>query len=371
MKLIDYLVWCCACTIVSEMQAQPAATYAWHDPAEAKVLAIEGQAWPGEVENTYDRLPARAKPLVRDEIWDLGRHAAGEYIRFSTSSNKIAVRYMVDGNLAFPHMPATGVSGVDLYAKDKAGRWQWASGKYKFGDTIEYRFSNLDVNGITEFRLYLPLYNNVKWLTIGVGEEAKFAFLPKQKEKPVVVYGSSIAQGGCATRPGMAWTGILNRLLDRSIINLGFSGNGHLEKPVLELMNEIDASVYVLDCLPNLVDRSVFPPEEVKRLIINAVTVLRDKHPQTPILLVEHATTLPFSNMDTGTLNRYSRVNVVSAEAFAAIQQKGFKNIYLLTAKEMALNTESTVDGSHPNDLGMMEYARAYAKKLKPVMLQK
>ncbi|MBX3254183.1 MAG: SGNH/GDSL hydrolase family protein [Chitinophagaceae bacterium] len=371
MKLLYCFILCCAYTGALNAQAQHTVAYTWYNPAEAKEPAVDGQAWPGEVENTYDRLPARAKPVVREEIWDLGRHSAGEYIRFSTGSDKIVVRYMVDGGLSFPHMPATGVSGVDLYAKDKAGKWQWASGKYKFGDTIEYRFGNLDLNGITEFRLYLPLYNSVKWLTIGVEERATFSFLPKQKEKPVLVYGSSIAQGGCASRPGMAWTGILNRMLDRSVINLGFSGNGHLEKPVLELMNEIDASVYVLDCLPNLVDRSVFPPAEVKKLIINAVATLRHKHPQTPILLVEHATTLPYSNMDTSVFNRYGNVNIVFNEAFTAIQQQGFKHVYLLTAKEMALNTESTVDGSHPNDLGMMEYARAYAKKLKAILQKK
>jgi GDSL-like Lipase/Acylhydrolase family len=96
------------------------------------------------------------------------------------------------------------------------------------------------------------LYNSVQWMEIGIQEGTLFNPLPTRKEKPIVVYGTSIAQGGCASRPGMAWPAILGRKLDRPLINLGFSGNGRLEKEVIDLMIEIDAKLFVLDCLPNL-----------------------------------------------------------------------------------------------------------------------
>src|SRR5690606_5312217 len=107
-----------------------------------------------------------------------------------------------------------------------------------------------------------------------------------RKEKPVIVYGTSIAQGGCASRPGMAWTAILERKLGIPMINLGFSGNGQLEKELIDLIAEIDASVFVLDCLPNL---GGFKPEEVNKRILASVNTLREKHPKTPIILTDHA----------------------------------------------------------------------------------
>src|SRR5690606_34899418 len=133
-----------------------------------------------------------------------------------------------------------GMSGLDLFAQDSEGKWNWAPGKYSFGDTCAYTFSNLAItnNGatISAFHLYLPLYQSVTWLQIGVEENEKFSFVPKIKEKPIVAYGTSILQGGVASRPGLAWTSILGRYLDKVIINLGFSGNGRFEKPLFDLM---------------------------------------------------------------------------------------------------------------------------------------
>jgi hypothetical protein len=89
-------------------------------------------------------------------------------------------------------------------------------------------------------------------MKIGVPEDKNFSPLPLNKKKPIVVYGTSIAQGACASRPGMAWTAILGRRMNIPLINLGFSGNGKLEKEMLDLIAEIDAEVYILDCLQNM-----------------------------------------------------------------------------------------------------------------------
>src|SRR5215218_3721768 len=160
----------------------------------------------------------------------LSQNSAGIYINFKTSATSIVVRYKVTGNQAMLHMPATGVSGVDLYGHDINGQWRWAKGSWQFGDTCEYRFSNLSLSAKEEeFRLYLPLYNTVSWMTIGMPEEATFTWLSVSGEPSIVAYGTSILQGGCTSRPGLAWTNILGRKLERPVINLGFSGNGQLE----------------------------------------------------------------------------------------------------------------------------------------------
>ena len=111
-----------------------------------------------------------------------------------------------------PHMPATGVSGIDLYATDNNGQERWCAGNYSMGDTIVYNFRGLSYaaksgNGF-EYQLFLPLYNSVSWMEIGVPADASFRFLPVSQEKPLVIYGTSIAQGACASRPGMAWGNI-------------------------------------------------------------------------------------------------------------------------------------------------------------------
>lgn len=358
--------------IFGNLSAQENNGLTWWNPANADFAIVAGQAWADQLPNTYARLPKRAEKLVSAPLWKLSRNAAGLSLRFWSDANSITVRYTVKGNISMPHMPATGVSGVDLYAKTSEGDWNWHKGNFAFGDTIQYKFSDIDPKDSfhdkgREYQLYLPLYNEVEWLEIGIPDPANLRPIPIRKEKPVVVYGTSIAQGACASRPGMAWTAILERKLDRPLINLGFSGNGKLEKNVIDLLTEIDAKIYVLDCLPNLwanEDRSL---EEVAVLIRNAVVQIRQKRPDTPILLVEHA---GYSDALTNT-NRYKAyadLNRVSREIFMQLQSEGISDLYLLTKEELNLSMESFVDGTHPTDLGMMEYALSYEKKIRDII---
>jgi lysophospholipase L1-like esterase len=338
--------------------------YRFFDPAKDTSNVIEGQAWANEVKDFYDRLPARAEKSVRKPVWDLSRNSAGLQLRFITDASEIVVKYSIAGGFQMPHMPATGVSGIDLYAKDERNNWVWAAGKYSFGDTIVYRFNNLSPVK-REYFLYLPLYNTVKWLQIGVPNANVFTSLPAKKKKPIVVYGTSIAQGACASRPGLAWTNILSRRLNQPVINLGFSGNGRLEPEVVQLLTEIDAKIYVLDCLPNLTSVSV-STDELKRRIVNALVQIRSKRPFTPILFTEH------DGYSDGAINpvrykEYSDANRALAQMFDSLSAKGFQHIYLLKKQMIGQDIETMVDGTHPNDIGMMRYADAYEKKLKKI----
>ena len=352
--------------------AQEDVAISWWNPAESNSLVVEGQAWPGQVASTYHRFPKQAEGVVREAVWNLSKHAAGLSLRFRTDARSITVRYKVKGNHSMPHMPATGVSGVDLYAKTSDGDWRWFRGKYSFADTIQYKYSNIDPKEKyhdkgREYQLYLPLYNEVEWLEIGVPENAVMEPLPRRQDKPIVVYGTSIAQGACASRPGMAWTSILERKLERPLINLAFSGNGRMEEEVINFITELDAKIFVLDCLPNLSatkDRSL---EDVRQLIMSGVKQIRTKHPTTPILLVEHG---GYSDgaVDADRYKTSMDLNRIVKEAFGQLKSDGLRDIHLLTKGELNLSMESFVDGTHPTDLGMMEYAVAYEKALREIL---
>ena len=193
-------------------------------------------------------------------------------------------------------MPATGVSGVDLYSINSDGKWNICYGGLSFGDTVKTTYKNIGKdryhNEGFEYRLYLPLYNGVNWLRIGIQEGKKLTFIPASIEKPIVLYGTSIAQGACASRPGQAWSNILQRDIDYPVINLAFSGNGKLEPEVLNFINEIDSRLYILDCIPNLTEISA---DVVTSRVLAAVKQIRAKH-STPILLVEHVADTLCSN---------------------------------------------------------------------------
>jgi lysophospholipase L1-like esterase len=341
--------------------------YKWWDPAKNGFPVIEGQGWAGKIAHPYDRLPAKAQPSVRQVVWNLSRQGAGLVIRFRCDATDIHVRYTVKGRMEMPHMPATGVSGVDLYAVGKDGKWEWTAGKYSFGDTIRYNFSSLGRDGMREYYLYLPLYNEVGWLEIGTPADATMTPLPVRTNKPVVVYGTSIAQGACASRPGMAWTAILGRRLDRPVINLGFSGNGQLENGITQLLTELDAGIFVLDCLPNT---SRFPADTVISRLMTTVRTLQQSRPGVPILLVDDADA-GIRSLDSARNEIFDKVNRAGKEAYDKMKAAGMKNIWRLPAEDIGLDIESTVDGVHPNDVGMQRYAAAYEKIIRKLLARR
>jgi lysophospholipase L1-like esterase len=339
----------------------------WYDLQKQQFPVLHGQGWGEELKGNYGRLPARAKELVRPDVWSLSGQCAGLSVRFKTNAAEIKVCYQVSDPPSFPHMTATGVSGLDLYTNDEHGNAVWSAGGYSFGDTVRYTFKNLSSfpsgSKGKEYQLFLPLYNHVKWMELGLPPDAEFTWIAPSVEKPIVVYGTSIAQGGCASRPGMAWTGILNRELPYPLINLGFSGNGRLEKEVLNFINEIDAKLYILDCLPNLVGRNA---NEIETAVVEAVLQIRSKH-QVPILLVEHpGYTDGF--VDKKKYESYSHANEASKAALKRLKNQGVPKLFYLSYKEINMPMEGTVDGIHPTDYGMRAYADAYEKVIRKIL---
>lgn len=318
--------------------------------------------------SAYQRLPDGLKSEVRAPVWYLSTNSAGLYLNFRTKATRIQVRYGVKHALEMPHMPATGVSGIDLYAQDPLkGEWDWASGRYAFKDTITYIFDALDDGVEKMYQMYLPLYNTVSWMEIGVSDSLSLDFI-KETEQPVIVYGTSIAQGACASRPGMAWTNILQRAILNPVVNLGFSGNGRLEAPILELIAETPAEAIILDCLPNLDISAEMSEQQLDSLIYHAVLTIRKKQPQTPIILTEHSSGFNPHILNTDHNQRFQQSTKVLRQTVDRLEKDGVANVYLLTSEEIDLDINATVDYVHPNDWGMLRIAEAYRKVLENIL---
>jgi hypothetical protein len=252
-----------------------------------------------------------------------------------------------------PHMPASGVSGLDLYVK-AGDKWQWlGGGRPDKSPTDEKRLVGNMEPGRREYLLYLPLYNGVEALEIGVPQEAKLEPATRRPDglKPIVFYGTSIVQGGCASRPGMAYPAILSRRLGREQINLGFSGSAWSEPEVAQLLAELDPAVYVLDPLPNMKEEWVAPRIE------QLVRTLRGAHPTTPIVLVENIA-YPDGDFVEPRRERYARANARLHETYGRLRRGGDKKLIYVSAKGLlGADTEGPVDGTHPTDLGFLRMA--------------
>jgi hypothetical protein len=334
----------------------------WYD---IRPLGVEGQGW-SDTKAPFDRLPAKAEKVVRPPVWGLSRNSTGLCVRFVTDATTLHARWTLTGkNLALPHMPATGVSGLDLYAKTDAGKWQWVANGRPTAQTNTVPLVSGLSTGPREFLLYLPLYNGVSSVEIGLPKATKLMKAddrPAGRSKPVVFYGTSITQGGCASRPGMVHTAILGRRFEVPVINLGFSGSGTLDPEMAPLLGEIDAAVYVLDCLPNL------DAKRVAERTVPFVTALRKARPDTPILLVEdrfytNAPLLPGQR-------RHNVANHAALKkAFEDLTAAGVKHLHYLPGdKLLGDDGEGTVDGSHPTDLGFLRQADAFAEALAPLL---
>lgn len=331
---------------------------AWYDVSQ---WGVEGKGWT-DTERFYDRLPAKAKGMVRDAVWSLSRHSAGLCARFATDARAIFVRYrLLSATLAMPHMPATGVSGVDLYAADQ-GRWCWLGVARPGAPKVQATLAEGIAPGRRDYLLYLPLYNGVESLEIGVNKHAAFEPLAPRSDKPLVFYGTSITQGGCASRPGMAYPALVGRRLDRPTINLGFSGNGRMEQPLADLMAELEAAVYIIDCLPNMDAAAV--AERTEPL----VRTLRQARPKTPILLVEDRTYTNASLLPS-CQERHAASRAALKGAYRRLVEAGVAGLAYLEGEHLLGDDgEAATDGSHPSDLGMARMAEALEKSIRPLL---
>ncbi|MCU1325153.1 MAG: hypothetical protein JWN34_523 [Bryobacterales bacterium] len=334
----------------------------WYD---ARKFTVEGLGFQ-DLKSPFDRLPGRAEGVVRPEVWNLSRDSAGVLVRFIAGTTAIHARWKLTGkSLAGANITAVASSGLDLYARSDSGNWHW------LGIGIPTQLTENTaaiVTGIPstarEFMLYLPLRNGVASLEIGFPKGSTIGPGPARAtgSKPILFYGTSITHGISASRAGMTHVAMLGRTFNREVINLGFSGNGKMEPEVVRLVAELDPAVFVLDCLPNM------NATETRERIVPGVRMLREAHPETPILLVEDRV-IESSFLVQNRRTAHEANHAALREAYATLQADKVPNVYYLKADDLlGHDGEGTVDGSHPTDLGFTRQAAEFEKVLRPIL---
>jgi hypothetical protein len=323
---------------------------AWHD---VTTWGVEGRAF-GDLERKrwFDRFPASADGQVTPAVWNLSRDSAGMMVRFKTDSSYIWADYtLFRERINGVNMTPIGASGLDLYARDDAGKWRWVGVARPEKKEVRVELANTLKPGLREYAIYLPLYNGVEKLSVGIAPSSAFEPLAPRTDKPIVFYGTSITHGASASRPGMVHTAILGRRFDRSVINLGFSGNGRMDAAVGDLLIKIDAAIYVIDCLPNM------GAAAVREKCIPLVNQLRAARPATPIVLVEdrrytNSWIQPKRDQD------HSDNHAALREAYEKLKAAGVTGLFYIGGDDLlGADGEGATDGSHPNDLGFLRQA--------------
>lgn len=336
----------------------------WHEIAAP---SLEGRGWIEGSESQFDRMPFRAKSIIGKAAWDFSRNSAGLAVRFYADTPEIRVRYRLRSEKVtpFPDMSATSASGVDLYAQVSDGgkqTWRFLGTSFPESQNVSEVLAAGMVPGRRLYQLYLPIYDGVERLEIGVPQSARFEAVPARTEAPLVFYGTSITQGGVASRPGLAFPAILERRLDIPIVNLGFCGCGQLQPEIAGLLAELKPRLFILDCLQNM------QPDDVTQNAEPFIRTLRHARKNTPILLVEFGAH-PAPELFPGEDDKRRRLNAALRSTYDKLVAEGFSNLrYLAGPGLLGTDGEGTGDGLHPNAIGMLRYADAYEPVLRSIL---
>jgi HAD superfamily hydrolase (TIGR01549 family) len=338
----------------------------WHSPMR-QPFHIAGFSWL-EQEGVYRRLPLNPKYPLPPDVDDLANCTAGGQIRFQTNSSRLSLKVRLTGIANMNHMPATGQCGFDCYIGLPEELMYYNTTKYDHMKK-EYEFAMFEKleAGLRNITLYFPLYIGVEEVVIGLDPEADImAPPPYLSDKRIVIYGTSITQGGCAARPGMAYTNILSRKIPVEFINLGFSGSGRGEADVARIISEIpNLALFVLDYEANCVS-----PELFQITLPEFIRIIRSKHPEVPIVVLSQ---IRFARelFDRELLELRSKRKSIQMEAVNAIREQGDESIYFHDGEHLlgADFNECTVDGVHPTDLGFIRMAEQLAPVLKKYIL--
>lgn len=337
----------------------------WHPMSQ---YPLHGTLSPHSDSLSYVRVPDSLKASMRPELYDLATNTAGMYIRFATDASAIGARWKATKKFNMNHMTAAGIRGLDLYTRLDDGTWTTVgSARPSFGSHNTTTMVITDMQPqMREYMLYLPLYDGVDSIYIGVDSAAVMkmpAVDSPRARRPVIMYGTSILQGGCASRPGMVHTSQLGRMLDREVFNLGFSGNAKLDKEIAMLIAAApDPAAIVLDPLPNL------KTPELQERMEPFIAIIRKAHPHTPIILVESAV-FPVMRFNMETLETIGEKNRALRAIYDRLVAGGDSNLHYFKGEDILGDcVEGTVDNYHFTDLGFTVFARNLYPLLKSVI---
>lgn len=303
----------------------------------------------------YRRIPEAVAGTVSDGVYSLHTCAAGGRVKFVTDSSYVAIYAKMERISKMPHFTLTGSAGFDLYVNNLFAKTYFPP-SFDMQDGYEGIFE-MSGNELREITINFPLYSCVCDLYIGLQESAVIKEpKPYKTEKPIVYYGSSITQGGCASRPGMSYQAIISRDFDCDHINLGFSGNARGEDEIAEYIKNLDMSVFVLDYDHN--SPSTEHLFETQRKMFYAV---REKHPDLPVIMMSR----PKYHLNAIEKERRDAIEKTYLEAV----KSGDKNVYFLDGKALTelCKDSGTVDNCHPTDFGFASMAKAVSDVLKQI----
>ncbi|MBQ4559255.1 MAG: hypothetical protein IJA54_02870 [Tyzzerella sp.] len=303
----------------------------------------------------FRRMPEIVAKNVSDGVFCLHVHAAGGRVRFKTDSSYVAIHAKMSNIGKMPHFALTGSAGFDLYANN-----HYISTfvvPFDINDGYE-SIIHFQSNKMREITINFPLYSSVDELYVGISDQAElYAPEPYRVKEPIVYYGSSITQGGCASRPGMSYESIVSRRLNADFINLGFSGNAKGEDKIGEYISGLKMSCFVYDY-----DHNAPSVEHLKNTHEKMFKRIRRNNPNIPIVIMSR----PKFDL---TEDEMLRLDVIKTTYKNAVEN-GDKNVYLIegrTLMEMA-GDEGTVDNCHPNDFGFASMAKVVGDVLAKIL---
>lgn len=330
----------------------------WYDPKE-KPFRISGFAW-FDKEKRYLRLPAQSDYDIPARVDELATNTSGGQISFRTNASKFELKVKLTDAASLGHMAASGQCGFDVYVGEPGQQMYYATVfpsllDQSYEKTIWnfYSSSQQSTEELREVTLNFPLYQGIEEVLIGTNPDAIIEQpTPYFSDKRVILYGTSITQGACASRPGMSYTNILSRRFNLEFINLGFSGSGKGEHGVALNIREIERpACFVLDYEANV------SYKEYQDKLIPFIETYREYHPHVPIIIISR---IPFvQDKAIGEYEDYQNRREYSKLTVEKLKQQGDKNISFIDGSTLLgeLWHECTVDGLHPNDLGFMEMA--------------
>ena len=326
-------------------------------------MEVNGLPWYGENGGELFRLPIKLKDTYRPPVWELAQSPSGGRIRFRTNSTALAIRLEYPEPPGMKNMHAFGQTGVDVYADGVYRGTAIADRDTKPGKTQEHTYFKSQPRIDREITLYLPLYMPVKVLGIGFDPDARVqAARPFTLKGPVVFYGTSITQGGCASRSGMSYQAILGRMLNADFVNLGFSGNGLGEPELARAVAGIDASCFVMDFAQN--NPTV---ESLAQAYAPFLETIRGRHPETPMLVI----TPIYSSRESWARDaRLEGMRELIRQAAARRIAAGDQHLEIVEGTDLLgpSGGDGLVDGTHPNDLGFQWMASGLAGRISKVL---
>ena len=308
----------------------------------------------------FRRMPRDvAKSINNNGVYALHSNTAGGRVRFVTDSSYVAIHAEMPYVGKMPHFAFTGSIGFDLYIREngKERYFKTFVPPVKIEDGFEsvVEFGNSDLKEIT---INFPLYSDVSDLYIGLENTAVVKeHIPYKHEKPIVFYGSSITQGGCASRPGSSYESILSRAFDADFVNLGFSGSARAEDEMAEYISKLPMSVFVYDYDHNAPDA-----EHLRKTHSKMFQIIRKSNPDLPVIMMS----MPKFILTSTEKERFKIIEKTYLDA----KNAGDENVYLISGEELMslVGCEGTVDNCHPTDAGFWSMAKAVGKVLGKIL---